>query len=182
MVRQDFEWLEKLYSDQYNAIYRYVRHHLQEYASDHVDDIVQETFLLAVKKDIRNHPRPDAWLYVTAHNLCMNYIHSIWRQQKKLSTLEQEHLRQQRMPHPFESAVDGDSDATDLMLTLRAELSPQDLLLIREYCIKGTPAKELSEKTGLSVSHIRVRIHRIRKHVEKLLLIFVLCFLSLHIQ
>lgn len=180
MARESFAWLEKLYNDQYKTVYKLIKRRLVGYPSEDIDDIIQEVFLLAWEKDIHDHPKPVAWLITTANNLCLNYIHSNWRQQKKTSALEQQHLIRQRVARPIDSAVKSEADAVDLMVTLRAELSPQDLWLLEEYCFKDTSIEELSRRTGLSVSGIRVRIHRIRKHIVKLLPIFIFCLEVFH--
>lgn len=160
MAGRDFTWLERLYNDQYNTVYKLVRRRLAGYSSEDVNDIIQETFLLAWEKDIHDHPKLEAWIITTANNLCLNHIHSNWRQQNS---------------RPYDSAVESDVSMVEMMETLRAELSPQDFWLIDEYCLKGTSVKELSQKTGRSVSRIYARILQIRKHIQMIFPIFLIC-------
>jgi DNA-directed RNA polymerase specialized sigma24 family protein len=55
------------------------------------------------------------------------------------------------------------------MISFEESLSREDAALIKEYCINDTPIEEISRHTGLSANHIRVKIHRIRKLLLKLM-------------
>ena len=54
-------------------------------------------------------------------------------------------------------------------MTFENSLSSEDAELIKDYCINETPIEDISHRTGLSVNHIRVKIHRIRKLLLKLM-------------
>ena len=172
----DDRWLENLYKDQYKTVYLLVRHRLPYAPTEDIHDIVQETFLLAFQKHIINHAEPIAWLYVTARNLCKNYIRKYQRQLTKMAVLKSNHLASQPAG-VYDSATYGETDTVDAMLTLKSELSEADYELVEEICLKGTPIEEVSSRTGLTVNSIRVRMHRIRQKLKTILMVCVILFI-----
>ena len=160
------DWFDDLFNRYYEVLFKYIRFLLRDFPSADSHDIIQDTFFLAWKQDIRCHPSPPAWLFVTARKKCNNHIHTHWRRAKKTAASAADHV----------ASSDDEAPASDIMLTLHEELSPEDLWLITEYCIKGTPPEEISRIMGISVPHIRVRIQRIRKHLKGVLALVALIY------
>lgn len=161
-------WFSDLFNSHYDTLFKYIRFLLRDFPYADSHDIIQDTFFLAWKEDIRSHPNPPAWLFVTARNLCKNHIHTNWRRVKKAG------------PSDTQDAASSADEvpASDIMLTLREALSLEEFWLITEYCIKGTPPEEISRTMGISVPHIRVRIQRIRKRLKGVLaFVFLLRFI-----
>ena len=169
MASHDTTWLEELYNQHYDQLYRMVCFKLRYYtgSTDSAHDIVQETFVTAANKDIRYHPNQSAWLFKTAGYLCANYVREHWKDRKQSVDIEMTQLQVRST----------DTIDPDLLLTFESTLSAQDLWLLREYCLKGTPVEVISRQTGLSVNAIQVRIHRIRKRLKAVLLATCVIFL-----
>ena len=68
-------WLKELYEANYSRLYKFVFRRLQMYGGNTADvlDVIQDVFLVAVKKEIYNHLSPEGWLFRAAGNVCMNY-------------------------------------------------------------------------------------------------------------
>lgn len=170
MATKDMQWLEDLYNEYYDRLYKLACLKLIDSGASTEDahDIVQDVFLLAIKKNIRKHPNPPAWLYKTATNYCMNYIRAHQRNYKKILKLESSQ-------ETFQSPEISDED---VMAVLESKLSAQDFWLMKSYCIDKIPLATISSKTGLSENAIYIRICRIRKQMKSLFLIlfFLLSF------
>lgn len=163
-------WLKELYDANYDSLYRLAANRLRLYtghASD-VQDVLQDVFLEAARKDIRNHPKPEAWLVVTTVNVCKNYIRKSNRSEQKMRKCEQEELRKCKQSSlRFVSAEKDDTDVSDIRLTLEQILSPEELQLIQQYCLEGRSLEEIGKEMRITPNALRVRIFRIRKKIQK---------------
>ena len=171
----DIVWLEDLYNQLYDSLYRLACFRLKEYANfaDDANDIIQTAFLIAGMKDVRHHPNPKAWFYKTVDNLCHNAIRSHWRQRKRSVPLDPQEDSLSTL-----AKEESESGAVDLMLTLQQSLSAEDFELLKAYCIQEKSIDEISAETGYSPTRIRVRIHRIREKVKYLITTVLTLLLS----
>lgn len=67
-------------------------------------------------------------------------------------------------------AVERQEAETDILLwclLLEQILSQEDWELMRKYCLLGIPIEEIAAEMGVPVNRLKVKIHRIRKKLEK---------------
>ena len=170
MASNDLKWAADLYEQYYERLYKMVLYKLANLRISPEDarDIVQDVFLVAMDKDIRNHPVPVAWLYDAANKRCQNYRRTHFRDQRNVDI--------NKSVLPF---TPPEMTSNDIMSILQEHLSPQDYWLIKAYCIDDIPIEELCSATGLSKNAIYIRISRIRKQLRPFFLI-LLVVLILH--
>lgn len=126
------------------------------------EDLVQETFLRALEKVPRgagDHPR--AWIFRVARNLLYDHLRRARRR-------EEVPLEKVRAEESAGSAWEP-PDSTGVEKALR-RLPPKyrEILLLRE--VEGMSYEEISRTMGLSLSHVRVLLHRARRALASLYL------------
>lgn len=167
------QWINDLYEDNYLRLYRLALSRLRTGSGriENVEDVIQEVFCRAIKHQIWNHPNPVGWLIIATNNVCLEtnkeYMKQVERQGKLQKKVKAE--KPKGIYTMYESAISPDSDVSDLYLTLEQSLSKEDMELLNDYCIEGKEIDEISRQSGLSVNHIRVKIHRIRKLLQSIL-------------
>lgn len=159
LSQSDREFLHGLYQDHYETLLNYVRYTAN---SPHPEDIVQDTFLIAVSKisAVRESPNPVGWLIRTSQNCIMKDYLSRASLLKTLST-EDQHLHEEQFAEPsFENFV-------LLETACRQYLSEEDWNLVYKYYGLGYTSRELAEECGLKESACRMRIMRARHTLSK---------------
>ncbi|MCX6141096.1 MAG: RNA polymerase sigma factor [Candidatus Kapabacteria bacterium] len=145
------------------AVYRFCRHMLNDEAA--AKDAFQDTFIRFYEH--RQELRGDnvrSWLFVIARRTCLNVI----RAQRKT------HDSFDEGAHAWKEDVEGDVALRDeidramrcLPVTLR------EALLLREY--EGHSYQEIAEICSIDLSLAKVRVHRARLAMRKLLAAVVL--------
>lgn len=163
-------WLKELYEANYDRLYRLAVNRMRQYAGHAADvqDILQDVFLEAARKNICNHPKPEAWLIVTTNNICKNYIRKNNRNELKKQRYAQEELRKSKQGSLLFVASETDKTAvSDIVITLEQLLPPEDLTLIYRYALQGQPIEQIGKEMHLSSNALRVRLFRIRKKIQK---------------
>ena len=133
--------------------------------------MVQEVFCRAIRHDVWQHENPAGWLIVATNNVCSELYKEHVRRGKRQEKLELKikAAKPAGVRTLFDGATPSETEISDIMLTFEKSLSSEDAALLKEYCIDGTPIEDISRRTGLSANYIRVRIHRIRKLLLKLM-------------
>ena len=153
-------WLRALYEANFTTIYRLVSYRLWTYTGSSADaqDIVQEVFLLAYRKDIRCHAKPEAWLMKTADNLCRNHARTRNRQEQK-----------QKKAAKDVPMLSGETEIrdVDMKLTLESIVSSDDYEIIVKHYMFGQSLEEIAQQMGVSHAALRVRLFRIRKRLKE---------------
>lgn len=159
--------LRELYDRYYKFVYRLASNRLYAHtgSAEDVQDIVQDVFLLAARKEIYHHPNPGGWLAVTTDYLCKNHSKKLARRKQKQCVIEDSHPD----PHSINLPADA-TEAVDLELTLQSLLSSEDYQIITDHYMHKHSLSEIAEEMGLSHVAVRVRIHRIRCQLKKYLL------------
>lgn len=165
------QWLEELHTAHYATLLRLAQNRLRRLTGniDEAEDVVQDAFLLAVEKDIRHMENPLAWLMKTTSNLCLRRMDRAKREAGK-----QQQIIRQKLDYSADRSVYAvereESETSRLlwMLMLEQSLSPQDWEILRKNCLENIPLKELAEEYGAPVTRLKVKIHRIRKNLEKI--------------
>ena len=152
------EFITDLFRQEWKKLIRYAKLQLRNYkAPDHdiegrAEDAVQEVFFTAYDKvdELRAKPSPVAWLYVT---LFYKIKDSIREERKWIKGL-------QLIP------PDREVEEEELAI-LEQFLSPEDLHLLHKIYNEGYTYEEMASALGISKTALAVRVHRIKKGVQK---------------
>ena len=166
-----YQWLEELHAAHYAALLRLARHRLYQLTGSTADaeDVVQDAFLIAAEKDIRYMENPLAWLMKTTDNLCRQRLDRVKRDTGKEQRFIQHKLDNSADRSVY--AVEREESEIDVLLwflLLEQTLSPEDWELMRRYCLEGIPLDKLAAELGVPPNRLKVKIHRIRKKLEKI--------------
>ena len=154
----------------YDEYYGPVRKFILAYVRDEwvADDLIQETFVRIQKnlKGVRDHSKISSWIFRIAHNLC----HDHFRQSKR-STLGQRNI-QKEIVTLREAVVQKELEQQQMgeCVQDKMDLLPPDyrtVLILSD--IMAFNQKEIAEILGISVSNVKVRIHRARKKMRAIL-------------
>lgn len=166
-------WLTQLYEENYRRVYRLAVYRLRQGSGriEEAEDVVQEVFCRAIQHEVWQHENPAGWLIVATNHVCSEIYKEHVRCGKRQEKLEQKikAAKPAGVRTLFDGAAPSETEISDIMMTFEKSLSSEDAALIKEYCINDTPIEEISEGTGLSANYIRVKIHRIRKLLLKLM-------------
>jgi RNA polymerase sigma-70 factor, ECF subfamily len=149
-----FHILYKTYNQQ---VYRFCIRLLGSQAI--AQDAFQETFIKVYehRKDFRGNNFP-AWMFTIARHVCLNYL----RTKKENASFEEEF-------HSFYTDSDSDVGMKDFVQKAITKLpvSLREAILLREYedCSYG----DIAEILGIDLSLAKVRVHRARLILRKLL-------------
>jgi RNA polymerase sigma-70 factor (ECF subfamily) len=162
-VSMDF-W--KIYDQYYNAVRKFIL----AYTKDEwvADDLIQETFIKVQKnlKSVKDPAKLSSWIFRIAHNLC----HDHYRQAKR-SSLNQRNIQQEIVS--FKEAVaqkELEQQQMGECVQDKMDLLPPDyrsVLILSD--IMAFSHKEIAEILEISVSNVKVRIHRARKKFRTIL-------------
>lgn len=161
MNSDDSELLIKFYNLEYQNLLNYAEYIL--YNSDCSEDVVQETFSIAVEKiiDLRNSENQVGWLYRTLQNVVRNKNRELQKPNRLLKKMTQSLFEQgSEMVAPFE---------TQLLFceSYKHCISEIDWTLLCERYCDGYQYDELSKRHNLSVSACKMRILRAKSILRK---------------
>ncbi len=134
---------------------------------DEAQDVVQEAFLRLHRQFNEIHDRRN-WLYRTVHNLSMNHL----RRERKIVSLPQAGSGDGGGPGGMEDVVDlrllpdeetARVEGLDVVRSRLQSLDTRSRDLIRLKFQEGLSYKQISERTGLTVSHVGYLLHHALK-------------------
>lgn len=166
-----YHWLEELHSAHYATLLRLAQNRLRRLTGSisEAEDVVQDAFLLAAEKDIQHLEKPLAWLVKATSNLCMQRMDRVKRDAGKA-----QRFVQQKMDNSADRSVyavereESETDALLWLLLLEQSLSQEDWPIMRKYCLEGVPLDDIAAEMGVPPGRLKVKIHRIRKKLEKI--------------
>lgn len=157
---------------------------LRGVAPDALEDVVQETLLVAWKKfnslDSSNHAQP--WLDEICRNICSRYLRSSATDASRRSpfsdlspdaepeTLEETLAASAPDPHAIDPAERLSREALFQLLQQALKLLPeQTRAAVELYYLQELPQREAAVRLGLSISALETRLHRARKRLRQIL-------------
>jgi RNA polymerase sigma factor (sigma-70 family) len=163
-MRQNEGTFETLYHQFYEPVMRYA---LRRVGPAHAADVVAETFLVAWRKPA-DVPSGDAlvWLYAVAFNLIRNQRRS---QRKWILSVD---FRGDQGGVAADVAVHDDADDVAARVDLRKamnQLDFDDAEVLRLVAWEGLSAGEAAGVLGCTRATFRVRLHRARSRLGRLL-------------
>ncbi|MEN6438897.1 MAG: RNA polymerase sigma factor [Syntrophobacter sp.] len=156
----------EIYDQHYDRVRRYILGSVRdEWAAD---DLTQDTFIRVQQnlKTLQDTSKLTSWIFRIAHNLCLD------------------HFRNQKKTVPIEGAL---TEAKDLfkeaMVQKRLEQSEmsaciQDVVrhlpesfrsVIMLFDMAELSHREVAETLGITVENVKVRLHRARKELRRIL-------------
>ncbi len=154
----------------YDQYYGPVRKFILAYVKDEwvADDLIQETFIRIQKNldGLKDPAKMSSWIFRIAYNLC----HDHFRQSKR-SSLNQRTI-QQKIETFKESLVQKELEQYQMGQCVqdKMDLLPPDsrtVLILAD--VMAFSQKEMAEILGISVSNVKVKVHRARKKFKAIL-------------
>ena len=148
---------------------------------EQIEEVVQESFAKAFfalgEFSNRQAESFGAWLARIAFNVCYDELRRLKRRpESSLSELDEDEaawLRERTRDSRDARGVESEAVSRELAAKLLARLSPEDRLVLVMLDVEGLSTAEIAEVTGWSVSKVKVRAHRARAHLRKVLKRFV---------
>jgi RNA polymerase sigma-70 factor (ECF subfamily) len=174
VIDGDVNAFEPLMAKHKGYILNVVRKHVPY---DVMEDIVQEAFIRAYKslRTFKGRSTFRSWLSSIAVRTCSDY----WRKAYKLrevplSALTERHRRW------LESTISDQSEQTFNQMGSQQEareildwalgrLGAQDRMVLELIYLEGLSGKETADLMGLSLANVKVRAHRSRKKLKKMI-------------
>lgn len=136
---------------------------------DEAEELAQQIFVKAYEKldsfDMKS--KFSTWLYSLAANHCRDYVKNIRRANKRFSEMEPDYLDQtmidEETPYLNLEVSEWKHRLMNAMNTLKEEYSEPFLMKYRD----GMSYEAISERMDVSVSALKVRVHRARKELKE---------------
>ena len=146
---------------------------------EQIEEIIQDSFTkvyFALHTYHGSHEASfKAWLAQIAVNSCYDQLRRVRRRPEQalgeLAENESHDIRSQL--RAVRSDIEGALISRDLALKLLARLSVDDRLVLTLLDVEGFSVAEIGEMTGWSVSKVKVRAHRARAHLRRIMRKFV---------
>jgi RNA polymerase sigma-70 factor (ECF subfamily) len=133
------------------------------------EELAQDTFIKAFQKidTYEGKSKFSTWLYSITYNACISELR---KRRIEFSSLEDQRFSDQDelKMHDYYSEVKKEDQEKYLNMALE-KLPEDDQVLVTLYYYEGQSMDEISIITGLTVSNIKVKIHRARKKMYSLL-------------
>jgi len=133
------------------------------------EEIAQDTFIKAYQKldTYEGKSKFSTWLYSITYNACISELR---KRRIDFKSLDDQRISDQdeMKMHDFYSESKKEDQEKYLNLAL-SKLPEDDQVLVALYYYEDQSMDEISEITGLTVSNIKVKIHRARKRMYSLL-------------
>jgi RNA polymerase sigma factor (sigma-70 family) len=138
----------------HDRIYRYFRRRTDSHST--AEDLCAEVFRIAWEKSGAGEELPAMFLFGVAQNLLRNHVRSGARSANLILQLQLERT---------ELARDGDGSVRDALARLKSD--EREVLLLTYW--DGFSSGELSDLLNTTATAIRMRLHRARKALGRLL-------------
>ena len=144
---------------------------------EQIEEIVQESFTKAyfALSDFSNQQEAGfaSWIARIAFNSCYDELRRRKRRpESTLSNVSEEEsawLREQVRAGGTENDVESATVSRDLAGKLLSHLSPEDRLVLIMMEVEGLSVSEVAKLNNWSISKVKVRAHRARAHLRRVL-------------
>lgn len=137
--------------------------------AEEAEEIAQDTFVKAYQKidSYEGKSKFSTWLYSITYNACVSELRKRRIEFKSLDDRQISDDDEQKM-HDYYRETRKEDQERYLNLALE-KLPEDDQVLVALYYFENQSMDEISVITGLTVSNIKVKIHRARKRMYQLL-------------
>jgi RNA polymerase sigma factor (sigma-70 family) len=136
---------------------------------EEAEEMAQDTFIKAFQKldSYEGKSKFSTWLYSITYNACISELRKRRIEFKSLDDRQITDQDEQKM-HDYYRETRKEDQEKYLNMAL-ARLPEDDQVLVTLYYYENQSMDEISQITGLTVSNIKVKIHRARKKMYELL-------------
>ena len=183
--REDFDIISEVLdgdTNRFEALIERHREHVfrivgRRVPREDVDEVAHDVFVRAWSSlsSYRGESPFQWWLSKIAVRTCHDYWRERYRSKESpMSSLDEEHadwLENTKAGEP-ETAFDRSESrmmARDVVMRALAHLSPADRAVIELVHLEERPVREAADLLGWSVTNVKVRAHRSRKKLKKIL-------------
>lgn len=130
---------------------------------DQAKDLTQEVFIQIWNHldRFRQDASPKTWIYRITVNSCLNYLKKQKSQEDRMSEI----LRNQETTEEIQFS---ETDPSKLLFEAMAKLTEIDRL-VTGLLLEDVPQDEIALILGISEGNLRVKIHRIKLRLKKLI-------------
>ena len=133
------------------------------------EELAQDTFIKAYQKldTYEGKSKFSTWLYSITYNACISELR---KRRIDFKSLEDQRISEQDELRMYDYYSEAKKEDQEKYLKLALEKLPEDdQVLVTLYYYENQSMDEISAITGLTVSNIKVKIHRARKKMFGLL-------------
>jgi len=152
-----FEYLINKYKDvSYTIAFRILRH------EEEAEECVQDAFMKVFRSlsSFKEGSKFSTWLYKIVYNTALSRLKSFKGHKTLFVSVDIEEWRTQS--NDYDLGLKNDDQKRYIHLALE-KLEKQDSLLLTLFYLSELSIEEIEEVTSLSISNIKVRLHRARK-------------------
>ena len=130
---------------------------------DQAKDLTQEVFIQVWNnlQSFRQESSPKTWIYRITVNTCLNHLKKQKSQDEKLREI----LRNQETTEEIEFT---ETDPSKMLFEAMSKLSEVDRL-VTGLLLEDVPQEEIAAILGITEVNLRVKIHRIKLRLKKLI-------------
>jgi RNA polymerase sigma-70 factor (ECF subfamily) len=136
------------------------------------DDLVQETFLRVLNKidTLKDPAKLRAWIYSIALNLCRDHLRSRSGRPRDVAPYPESVQLMEQMPAPPSTETALAHHQMNACIQRKIEMLPESLrTVLWLFDVNGMSQSEIAQVLGISVENVKVRLHRARKSLKKIL-------------
>jgi len=133
------------------------------------EEMAQDTFIKAYQKldTYEGKSKFSTWLYSITYNACISELR---KRRIEFKSIEDQRITEQDEMKMYDYYREAKKEDQEKYLNLAlGKLPEDDQVLVTLYYYENQSMDEISEITGLTVSNIKVKIHRARKKMYSLL-------------
>lgn len=141
---------------------------------EEIEEIVQESFLKAyfALGDFSNREETSfaSWIARIAFNSCYDELRRMKRRpESSMSVVSEEEAARLKQQLRAADDIESSTISRDLAVKLLSRLSPDDRLVLVMLDAEGMSVSEIAKQTKWSVSKVKVRAHRARASLRRVL-------------
>ena len=132
------------------------------YSEEDAEELTQDVFLKAFEHldSFYGESSFSTWVYRIAYNTAVSYL----RKKKSVETVIDEAFWNTVSETEVDEALDDDSEErVEQLQQALTQLSADERALVTLFYEEERPVQEVAEVLGLSVSNVKVKLHRVRK-------------------
>ena len=173
------QWITELNDQYFQALYRLACANLRGTGCESMaEDIVQDVLLEAHlhEKMLRAHPNIGGWLYQTAFNLCKNaHRAQNARNRRSAFSLDQPNapdIEDREAERRIYAHLEKQHTCREAVGYIKAHVTEEEFLLFERRFLQRHSLYYLSLQYGLTPSALKMRLHRLRKKIGRILEFF----------
>ena len=132
------------------------------YSEEDAEELTQDVFMKAFEHldSFYGESSFSTWVYRIAYNTAVSYL----RKKKSVETVIDEAFWNTVSETEVDEALDDDSEErVEQLQQALTQLSADERALVTLFYEEERPVQEVAEVLGLSVSNVKVKLHRVRK-------------------